>query len=85
MWTQDRNMIGSDGIFAAQSRDHCSNCQEQHSARLVDSDTIPLTPPLISYWRTQEALGGMRVNSLYPSDVRPFLRVNLHWRIMDVS
>ena len=77
-------MVGSDSIFAAEAREGCSNCTKQQGARLLDSDTIPLTGALISYWRTGDALNGLRVKSLYPSDVVPFLQWNLHWRIIDV-
>jgi len=84
-WHHDRNMIGSDGIFASATRQHCANCREQHEHRLLDADTIPLTTPLISYWRSQEELNGLTLKSLYPPDVVPFLKWNLHWRITDVS
>ena len=62
----------------------CANCRAQEEGRLLDSDTIPLTTPLISFWRTGEHLGGHSLRSLYPPDVVPFLKANLTWRVLDV-
>jgi hypothetical protein len=51
----------------------------------MDSDVIPLTTPLVAYWRSQEEIGGMRLRSLEVGEVKEFLRRNLHWRVLDVS
>jgi hypothetical protein len=44
---------------------------------------IPLTTPLVAYWRSQEEIGGMRLKSLEARDVKEFLRQNLRWRVLD--
>ena len=84
-WHHHKNLVGSDNIFASRSTTKCANCKKQTDDKLLDSDTIPLTPPLIAYWRTEEAVSGMKVESLDPPDVIPFLKRNLHWRVTDVS
>ena len=39
----------------------------------------------MAYWKNEEVHCGYRLRSLMPPDVLPFLRYNLHWRILDVS
>jgi hypothetical protein len=51
----------------------------------MDSDVIPLTTPLVAYWRNKEEMGGMTLKSLEVAEVKEFLRRNLHWRVLDVS
>lgn len=64
----------------------CSeNCRRQNALGLEDSDTIALTANLVAYWKNEEVHAGQRLRSLEPNDVLPFLRYNLHWRILDVS
>ncbi|OCL11103.1 Di-copper centre-containing protein [Glonium stellatum] len=82
-WHHEANMVGSDSIFANRTIAHCENCQKQEESKLLDSDTIPLTTPLVTYWRNQEEVQGIRVESLDPPHVIPFLRRNLHWRVVD--
>ena len=77
--------MGIDGIFASRSLDNCDNCRQQNENGLIDSDVIPLTTPLVAYWRSQEEMGGMRLKSLEVAEVKEFLRRNLHWRVLDVS
>jgi hypothetical protein len=55
------------------------------SATKATASLTALTPPLISYRRTQESPNALRVNSLGPNGVPAFLEVNLHWGIMNVS
>jgi hypothetical protein len=61
------------------------NCRRQNALGLEDSDTIALTTNLVAYWKDGEVHAGQRLRSLEPSDVLPFLRYNLHWRVLDVS
>ena len=60
------------------------NCRRQDALGLLDSDTIALTTNLVTYWKNEEVHCGMRLRSLEKEDVLPFLRYNLHWRVLDV-
>jgi hypothetical protein len=84
-WHHDAHLVGIDGIFASRSLEHCDNCRQQDQNGLIDSDVIPLTTPLVSCWRSREEVGGMRLRSLEVAEVKPFLRRNLSWRVLDVS
>ena len=80
VWSQD-------GIFATSrpNHEHCPNCARQADRGLIDSDVISLTSNLIAYWRDEEEHCGLKLQSLSVNEVLPFLRVNLHVRILDVS
>jgi Tyosinase C-terminal domain len=84
-WHHDARLVGIDAIFASHSLDNCDNCRQQNESGLMDSDVVPLTTPLVAYWRSQEEMGGMRLKNLEVAEVKEFLRRNLHWRVLDVS
>lgn len=77
--------MGIDGIFATRNVNNCENCRDQRENGLIDSDVIPLTTPLVAYWKSRELVGTLRLKSLEPDDVKPFLARNLRWRVLDVS
>src|SRR5271156_3806054 len=83
-WPHDPHLVGIDGIFATRNIGNCDNCRNQQELGLIDSDVISLTTVLIAYWKTKEAHCGMTLESLDPRHVIPFLRYNLHWRVLDV-
>ncbi|KAI1611775.1 hypothetical protein EDD36DRAFT_496654 [Exophiala viscosa] len=82
-WPHERHLVGIDGIFANRHIEHCENCKRQDSLGLEDSDTIALTTNLVAYWKNEEVHCDMRLRSLEPNDVLPFLKYNLHWRVLD--
>lgn len=84
-WHHDAHLVGIDGIFASRSLGHCDNCRQQEQNGLIDSDVIPLTTPLVSCWRSEEEMGGVRLRSLEVAEVSQFLKRNLSWRVLDVS
>jgi hypothetical protein len=84
-WHHDARLVGIDAIFASHSLENCENCRQQNEEGLIDSDVIPLTTPLVAYWKSQEEVGGMKLKSLEVAEVKQFLRINLHWRVLDVS
>ncbi|KAF2839440.1 Di-copper centre-containing protein [Patellaria atrata CBS 101060] len=71
----------------------CGNCARQQEDRRMLADTAPLTQSLLKYIRLGEAvpdaddieqgdLPGVAVRSLESDDVVPFLKRNLHWRVV---
>lgn len=71
-------IAGTNYIFTAPSR-ACDNCGIQAEAGLRVSDSTPITPILLDY------VSNGTLSSLYPIDVVPFLKTNLHWRTVGVS
>ena len=71
-------LAGVNHVFAAPA-EACDNCGFQQAAGLRVSNTQPITPILFDYMENQ------RLQSLHPRDVVPFLRANLHWRVVGVS
>lgn len=72
----------------------CANCALQEISGVMVSDWTPLTSALLHYISTGEAepespptteLPGVPLESLSEIDVVPFLKRNLHWRILRVS
>ncbi len=55
-WDHSGRLVGIDGIFVTRNLDNCENCRDQNENGLVDSDVIPLTTPLVAYWRRKEIL-----------------------------
>ncbi|KJX99848.1 hypothetical protein TI39_contig350g00006 [Zymoseptoria brevis] len=68
--------------------DICPNCAVQTATQQDYNDFVPLTKMLMDYVRSQERQpareedGGLVLRSLQAEDVVPFLKRNLHWRVM---
>jgi len=62
----------------------CANCKAQAGNHELVGDRIYLSFSL-NLHVGQPALNGVRLASLEPKDVVPFLQRNLHWRIADVG
>lgn len=88
-WLHEPKLVGSSAVFASSKprteRGECANCRTQKAGHMKYKDTVGLTQALVKYWRTQEEVHGLKVASLRPDAVVPFLTRNLHWRIVDVS
>ncbi|KAL8792906.1 MAG: hypothetical protein Q9195_004483 [Heterodermia aff. obscurata] len=69
---------GTNHIFTAPA-EACDNCGQQAEQGLLVSDTKPISPILLDY------VGNGALRSLYPEDVVPFLRSNLHWRAVGIA
>jgi hypothetical protein len=81
--------VGSSAIFAS-SQDridggHCANCAKQQAGGRKYYDTIGLTQALLTYWKSGDSAYDLKVSSLDPEVVIPFLTRNLHWRVIDVG
>src|SRR5262245_37366485 len=72
-------LAGINHIFVAPS-DTCANCELQAEEGALAYDTNPVTSFLIRYVRNSSQL-----QSLHPDQVVPFLKTNLHWRVVGVS
>jgi tyrosinase len=87
-WLHESNLAGSSAIFASsQARiesGNCENCEAQQSSGKKYYDTVGLTQALATYWKSGKEGYGLRVTSLEPDVVIPFLTRNLHWRVFDV-
>ena len=87
-WLHEPNLAGSSAIFASPlariENGHCENCAAQKDSGMKYYDTVGLTQALLQYWKTGEEACGLRVTSLEPDVVVPFLTRNLHWRVVDV-
>ncbi|KAI9719091.1 MAG: hypothetical protein M1812_003721 [Candelaria pacifica] len=57
----------------------CDNCGRQAEQNLQVTSTNPITPMLHDY------VGNGTLASLHPDDVVPFLRTNLHWRVVGIN
>ncbi|OLL25128.1 Tyrosinase [Neolecta irregularis DAH-3] len=73
-WATTKTMVGLHSVFANPPSSRCGNCERQRDANIITSGTIPLTGALI------EAHIG-----LDQSQVEPYLRANLHWRVQKVD
>lgn len=69
----------------------CENCKKQQEENILYGSVVPLTKTLTDYVKSAErqpplpAPDGLVLKSLEPEEVIPFLRRNLHWRVLDVS
>ena len=100
LWAQEPHLVYSAGVLtggAAEAANHpngaaddCENCRRQRESRQRYRDFVPLTKMLVDYQRSGEvqppapATDGMSLRSLDPDDVVPFLKRNLHWRVIGV-
>ncbi|MCJ1404979.1 hypothetical protein MMC11_008205 [Xylographa trunciseda] len=82
-WFSDRNLVGSAFNFANSNAESCPNCRVQASRSLLLVDAIHLTHALLNYVTSGQLVNSLRLESLEPEAVVPFLTRNLHWRILD--
>ncbi|KIX05662.1 uncharacterized protein Z518_03634 [Rhinocladiella mackenziei CBS 650.93] len=91
-WFQDPSLVDASAIWARDvdenMADECPNCQQQLEEDSIYGDTVPLTSRLVDMVEARETQPptpeeGMVLRSLDPEDVIPFLRRNLHWRVVD--
>jgi len=87
-WLLDPHLAGHSGIFAS-TRERidgggCGNCKAQEEAGLKYADTVPLTAALLHFYESAEEVYGLKVTSMAPESVVPFLTRNMHWRILKV-
>jgi len=52
---------------------------------MLVGDSVTITDALVTYFNSREEVHGLRVTSLEPNGVVPFLKKNLHWRVVTVS
>ena len=71
-------LAGINHIFSAPA-EACDNCARQGEEQLVVGNANPITPMLLDYVK----IG--KLPNLQPDVVVPFLRSNLHWRVVGVS
>ena len=83
LWSRHKNFIGNIFNFANSSVATCPNCAVQAASGLVITDTIHLTHALLKFVMSGEKVNGVKLETLEPDDVVPFLTRNLHWRILD--
>lgn len=94
-WASEPHLVMSSGIFTTgvplaseinESTDLCPNCVAQDARQQDYSDFVPLTKMLMDYFRSGErqppGAEGLVLRSLEPEDVVPFLKRNLHWRVV---
>lgn len=74
-WALDANLVGTYSVFAISP--NCENCAEIPSLQI--SGTVPLTTSLLVDIATKN------LTSLEPADVEPWLKDNLHWRVVKVG
>ena len=60
----------------------CDNCMQQGQAGAIVANTTTITPILHDY--VNKGHDGLRLASLEPDDVKPFLTENLRWRVLKV-
>ena len=82
-WFRDRNMVGTIFNWANNEMESCPNCRVQAGGGLLLGDGIQLTHSLLDLIKSGQMVNGLRLESLEPEDVVPFLTRNLHWRILD--
>jgi len=70
-------LAGINHVFVAPA-EACDNCARQKSEKVLVRDTNPMTPILFDYQKNG------KLANLHPEDVVPFLRTNLHWRVVGV-
>ena len=63
----------------------CEYCEKQQADHALSAGQVILTDYLVENITKSIALRGITLRSLDPADVIPYLRENLHWRVMDVS
>lgn len=89
VWLHDPHLAGSSSIFASPrttiDSQACANCANKEASGLKYYDTVGLTQALLMYWKSGEPVNELKVTSLEPEVVVPFLTENLHWRVVDVS
>jgi Tyosinase C-terminal domain len=87
----DRNLVLQSGVFVNSDLKKCTNCQTQKAKQFLYGSAVSLTKILTDYIKSGErqpllpSPDGMDLKTLDPDDVIPFLRRNLHWRVVDVS
>ena len=86
-WRTENNVAGASYVFASGNErveGGCSNCHQQKEEGIKYGDTLSLTDPILSYYTSQGQPHGHQITSLDPSVVVPFLKRELHWRIIKV-
>lgn len=75
-WGEDPNLVGTHVVFANNMEfTGCENCRDAAEAHKLVTGTIPLTGAL------GDRLGKDKVGALEPSQIVPYLKKELHWRI----
>ena len=69
---------GLEHIFAAPA-EACDNCGHQREEHQLAANTNPITAILLDYVKNG------KLPDLHPENVVPFLRANLHWRVVGVG
>jgi hypothetical protein len=95
LWDHEPHLVLASGILTSSrpsgtEQETCSNCARQAAAKCLYRDFVPMTKMLVDYVRSGEVqppapTEGLRLRSLEPEDVVPFLKKNMHWRIVGVS
>lgn len=88
-WVLDGHLAGQSSVFASDRRTveegGCESCAVQEGEGLVYGDTVGLTEALLVYVASGEVVHGFGVRSLRGEEVVPFLRRNLHWRVVNAT
>ncbi|KAK3069337.1 hypothetical protein LTR53_012400 [Teratosphaeriaceae sp. CCFEE 6253] len=82
------NEVGFSGVFASPKGSACTNCKK--NAAMIYEDTVPLTSKLTEYLAASPGAAGFlpdgrTLQSLEVSDVVPFLKDNLSWKVVDTA
>ncbi len=74
-WDLEFNCVGRVSVLGREADTQCAKCRRDHAGGLVVSGTVPLTSALL-----RDIVAG-RLRSLDPTDVVPYLREHLKWKV----
>ena len=77
-WRNEPNLAATNHIFTAPTQ-LCANCADQALAQETYNDSEFLTPML------QDLVDKGRLPDLSVSTIVPYLKQNLHWRVLDIG
>jgi len=88
-WRTEPHVAGASFILASNDEriesGGCDNCKSQKDEGMKYGDELSLTDPILSYYRSQEQPHDHQITDLSPDVVVPFLKRELHWRVLHVS
>ena len=84
------NEVGFSGIFTSDAAVECTNCERERASDVMYVDVIPITSTLFDYLEKEPKSEGLirdgvirKIKNMEPSEVVPFLKEHLKWRIVD--